>query len=120
MRKQLVACLLLSLLSLASAQPDATQLPQPGTPAFPCTNMSLPQLPADFSGTVKYQVRGTVAQGRVVSVETKTLEHSAGFTKRVDREVKMNIATALRAYQCERDGTFEQGFAFNDDKPLKP
>jgi len=55
--------------------------------------MSLPQLPADFSGTVKYQVRGTVAQGQVVQVEVKTLEHSEGFTRRVDREVKMSVTT---------------------------
>lgn len=118
MKKQLLAGLLLSsLLPMASAQTDETKLPQPGTPAFPCTHMTLPQLPADFSGAAKYQVRGTVAQGKITSVEVKTLEISTGFTRKLQRAVVMNISLAVQTYECERDGTFEQVFAFRDNKP---
>ncbi len=110
------ALLLSGLVSLASAQDGTPRLPQPGTTAFPCTHMSMPEVPAEFSGAVKYQARGTVVQGRVTSVEVAILESSKDFSRRLQRAVVANIVSALRAYQCEHDGIFEQRFAF-DSKP---
>ena len=78
--------------------------------------MSLPQLPADFAGSAKYQALGTVRSGRIVSVEILTLEHGEGHTRKIERAAKQSIAMTLHAYQCERDGTFEQRFAFNEGK----
>lgn len=88
---------------------------EPVSAGLLCPTMSRPELPAlAQQGTALLRVLGTVRGGRVVAVQTTTLQ--ALPDRRAQRALLAHVEQALRSgYACTQDGQFEQEFLFRVD-----
>jgi len=84
---------------------------KPELPAPLCSRAVKPVLPTlSWRGVAAYKVSAQVKAGRVVSLEVKSLR--AGVERQVQRSLISSLSDAVRAYQCEGDGSFEQQVIF--------